>query len=797
MTRPVYRDPTRTGDARVNDLLGRMTLEEKVAQVGSVWGPDLLEGERFSIEKAEFFLCRGIGHVSRLGTASTLRPAELASTANEIQRYVLEKTRLGIPALLHEESCAGLTARGATQFPQAVGLASTWEPELVRSMADVIRQEMVAVGARQTLAPVLDVARDPRWGRCEETFGEDPYLVGRMGTAYVSGIQGPSLSHGVAATGKHFLGYGAPEGGMNWAPCQLPRRELLERILPPFEAAVREARVATIMNGYHEIDGIPCGASRELLEDLLRGELGFQGPVVSDYLTLLFLVVYHRIAADRAEAAARALEAGLDLELPRLDFFQELPAAIESGRIEAALLDRSVGRVLRLKVDLGLFEAPFVDDGAAAEVFGRPASLELARTIGAKSCVLLKNEGVLPLSRKISKLAVIGPNAASVRHLQGAYHYPTHSEPQFGPIYDGEPPADAPAAFSADFMAGAFDPAVDFRTVLPPTVTVLQGIREAAGGETEIVHVPGCDIQDSDGTGLDEAAEAARGADAAVVVVGCRSGLLKGYSSGEANDSALLRLPGAQSDLVRRVAATGTPTAVVLISGRILALSDIVDLPGAILHAWIPGQQGGRGVADVLFGDVNPAGRLPVTMPRAPGQLPLYYNHKPSGAFSQFHGDYADLPASPLFCFGHGLSYTTFEYGDLRISASEVEAGGFLDISCVVKNVGGRSGDEVVQLYVRQPFASVTRPVKELKGFVRTGLEPGQQRRIEFALDIRHFAFYDADMRFVLEPGAVEIMVGASCRDIRLRGEARIKGDRTEVRRADLRPASVRLDKGE
>ncbi len=789
-----YRNASLAVEDRARDLLARMSMEEKVAQVGSVWGPDLLEGERFSAEKAEPTLAQGIGHVSRLGTATTLRPGNLASVTNEIQRYILEKTRLGIPALLHEESCAGLTTRDATQFPQAIGLASTWEPDLVESMAGVIREEMLAVGARQTLAPVLDVARDPRWGRSEETFGEDPYLVGRMGVAYVKGIQGPSLSDGVAATGKHFLGYGAPEGGMNWAPCQLPRRELLERILPPFEAAIHEAGIATIMNGYHEIDGVPCGASKELLDDLLRGELGFDGPVVSDYLTLVFLMIYHRITEDRGEAAARALEAGLDLELPRLDFFQDLPAAIEAGRIEEAVLDRSVGRMLRLKFELGLFESPYVDHGPAAEAFSRQDSLDLARKIGGKSCVLLKNDGVLPLSREISRITVIGPNAASVRHLQGGYHYPTHSEPQFGPIYDGEPPPDAPSAFSGDFLAGAVDPNLDLKALLPPTVTILEGIREAVTPETKIVHVQGCDIQDPDTSGLDEAVEAARGAEVAVVVVGCRSGLLKGYSSGEANDSAGLRLPGAQSDLVRKVSATGTPTVVILISGRILVLSEMVEGPDAILQAWVPGQEGGHAVADVLFGEVNPAGRLPVTMPRAPGQLPLYYNHKPSGAFSQFHGDYADLPASPLYCFGHGLSYTSFEYRDLEISSPEVAAGDLLEISCVVKNVGERSGDEVIQLYVRQPNTRVTRPVQELKGFTRVEVMPGRERRVRFMLDIRHFAFYDTDMRFVVEPGSVEIMVGASCQDIRLRGEARIVGERTEVSRADIPPTSVRLD---
>ena len=794
MSRSVYRDPGLPVADPVRELLGRMTPEEKVAQVGSVWGPDLLEGECFSAQKADELLCHGIGHVSRLGGATTLRPPDLAATANEIQRYLLEKTRLGIPALLHEESCAGFTAREATQFPQAIGLASTWEPDLVEAMTGVIRQEMLAVGARQTLAPVLDVARDPRWGRCEETFGEDPYLVSRMGVAYVRGIQGSSLSRGVAATGKHFLGYGAPEGGMNWAPCQLPRREMLERILPPFEAAVREARIASIMNGYHEIDGIPCGASKELLEELLRRELGFDGVVVSDYLTLLFLMVYHRIAKERSDAAALALEAGLDVELPRLDFFRDLPSAIEAGRIEGALLDRAVGRVLRLKFELGLFDSPFVDDTRVSVAFGTRASPELARKIAAKSIVLLKNEGVLPLSPELSRIAVLGPNADSVRHLQGDYHYPTHSEPQFGPIYDGERPVDAPEAFSGGLLPGAFDRRLDLRTCFPPTVTVLEGIREAAGSKTEIVHVPGCDLQDPSPAGLEEAVEAARGADVAVVVVGSRSGLLKGYGSGEGNDSATLRLPGAQTELVRRVAATGTPTVVVLVTGRIFALTDIVDAPGAILQAWIPGQQGGRAVAEVMFGAVNPGGRLPVTMPRSAGQLPLYYNHKPSGAFSQFHGDYSDLSASPLFCFGHGLSYTRFEYEDLELSSSEVTAMGCLEVACRVTNAGDCAGDEVVQLYVRQPFASVTRPVQELKGFARVELMPGRGRRVRFRIDMRQLAFYDTEMHLVVEPGEVEIMVGASSADIRLRGSVRIVGERAEVRRGDVQPTAVILD---
>ena len=760
-------------EQRVRDLLARMTLDEELAQLGGVWGLSISEGGRLSETKAKEFLRHGTGHITRLAGATQLRPRESAELANEVQRFLIESTRLGIPAIVHEESCAGYSARDATCFSQAIGLASTWEPELIEQMTLVIRQQMRAVGAHQTLAPVLDIARDPRWGRCEETFGEDPYLTARMGVAYVRGLQGSSLRDGVVATGKHFLGYGASEGGLNWAPAPLPRRELLERFMPPFAAAIREAGLASVMNAYHEIDGIPSGASRELLEDLLRGVLGFDGVLVSDYMTVQTLMTYHQIAENESEAARRALEAGIDVELPALACYGEpLRRALEAGEVSQQLVDRSVARVLRMKFELGLFENPFVDVHAAHSVFDTREQRALARRIAQKSIILLQNrDELLPLDPDIASIALIGPSIDDPRLLQGDYHYPTHLE----------------------ILSGGGLDAAEFGRLSVPMVPVLQGVRAAVSTSTELSWARGCEILGESKEGFAEALELARRSQVAIVVVGGKSGLVEGCTSGEFCDRAELGLPGVQAELVESVAATGTPTVVVLVNGRPLALSRIVECASALVEAWIPGEEGGHAIADVLFGRIDPAGRLPVSLPRAVGQVPLYYNHKPSGARSQMRGDYVDLSTQPLFPFGHGLSYTRFEYTNLKLGARELPATATLEISLDVTNVGERPGEEVVQLYVRDRVASLTRPVKELKGFRRLALTPGESRTLVFALDLGQLAFYDTEMAFVVEPGAVEIMLGSSSQAIRLQSEIEIVGDRRVVQSAEVAPTRVEL----
>ena len=782
INRDLFSDATQSIDDRVTSLLEQMTLDEKIAQLVGVWVTEVLNDDReFQEAQAEVHLAHGIGHITRIAAASMLEPQSSARLANRIQKYLIEQTRLGIPAIVHEESCSGYMARGATTFPQAIGLASTWEPELVEKMTLVIRQQMRAVGAHQTLAPVLDVARDPRWGRIEETYGEDPFLISSLATAYIKGIQTDDWRNGIAATAKHFVAHALPEGGMNWAPVHVAEREMREMFLTPFIAAIQEGNIASVMNAYHELDGIPCGSSGELMVDLLRDELGFDGVVTSDYFTLRALVNYHRVARDEVEAARMGLEAGIDIEVPSRDCYGEpLRQALLNGDIDMALVDTSVRRVLKLKFQLGLFENPYVDDEKVVEIFNTPEQLALSRVMAQKSLVLLKNDGLLPLSKTVKTLAVIGPSADSARLLQGDYHYPSHLEHMFDQHTSDASPSPQQQAIIDNWDEH-----------FPPTVTVLEGIRAVVSAETEIRYAQGCVVNEDDTSGFDEAVAAATGADVAVVVVGDKSGLGKGFTVGETLDSATLILPGAQQALVEAIHATGTPVVLVLTTGRPYNLSWAADHIPAIIQAWLPAQEGGAAVADVLFGDVSPGGKLPVSFPRAVGQVPVYYNHKPSGGRTHWQEDYTDLSTKPLFPFGHGLSYTDFTYSDLSLSHKQATATDVVTISVRVQNTGQSAGDEVVQLYVADPIASVTRPVKMLKGFKRLTLQPGECRAVRFELDLRHLAFYDRQMRYVVEPGEIQVMIGSSSNDIRLSDSLEVTGETTPVEQVLFTPVHV------
>ncbi len=782
-----FRDPRLDVDRRAQDLLGRMTPEEKVAQLGCVWSTQLVEGEGFSPARAAEHLHHGTGQITRIGASTGLRPRESAAFMNAVQRYLVEETRLGIPALVHEESTAGFCARDADQFPQAIGLASTWDPERVERAAAAIRRQMLAVGARQTLAPVLDVARDPRWGRVEETYGEDPYLVSRLGVAYVRGMQGHDLREGVVATGKHFLGYGLSEGGHNHKPAHLGPRLLREVYARPFLAAIQEAGLASVMNAYNEIDGLPCGGAREVLDDLLRGELGFEGTVVADYFTTLLLIASHRVAADKGAAARMALEAGLDVELPALDCYRELLDDLARGALDEALVDRSVLRVLRQKLALGLFEAPFVEADRAAEVYQTPEVRGLARALAVRSLVLLKNEGeLLPLD-PTARIAVVGPCADDVRLLQGDYHYPAHAEIVYLRSDD-----DLGAVLPRSDAGSVFAPGPFY----PPTVTPLAGIRAAVADPGRVVHAPGCALTGDDRSGFGAAVAAAREADAVVVCVGGRSGLVPQCTVGEFRDASDLGLTGLQTALVGALAETGTPLVLVVISGRVHALGDAVERVAAAIEAWVPGEEGGHALADVLFGAENPSGRLPVTLPRSAGQVPLYLGqHWPTrGAAGPFCPDYVNEPATPLFPFGHGMSYTRFRYANLEISPATGPVDGVVEIACDVCNDGERAGEEVVQLYLQDRVASVARPFQQLAGFARVALAPGQTRRVRFSLHPSQLAFYDREMRFVVEPGEVTVRIAASSEDVRLEGQLVLRGETRELDPRRVVPTAARLD---
>ena len=750
---------------RVKALLTHMTLQEKVAQLGSAWVFELQEGQAFSEAKASSALGNGIGQITRIGGGSTLDPRASAEMANAIQSYLVNRTRLGIPAIVHEECCSGYLALGATCFPQIIGLASTWTPELAEAMTSVIRTQMRAVGAHQGLAPVLDVARDPRWGRVEETFGEDPTLASQMGIAYVRGLQGPDSHKGIMSTGKHFVSHAMSEGGMNCTPVHLGPREVRDVFLMPFEAVIREADLASIMNAYSEMDGEVVAASRAIMTDLLRGELGFTGLVVSDYEAIRMLNDFHCVAPNLAEAARLALCAGIDVELPTTKCYgRPLLEALQSGRIDEALVDTAVSRILQKKFELGLFENPYVDVEQVLAVYDTPEQRSLARQIAQQSIVLLKNEGgLLPLKKATGTLAVIGPNANEARNLLGDYSHPAHIEhllhanPELAVTLGYDPNAGRLARGSV---------------VIP---TVLDAIARKVSPETRVLFARGCEVNSSNRAGFDEAVQVAQKADAVILVMGDKSGLTLDCTSGEFRDRADLGLPGVQEELVRAIAATGKPVVVVLVNGRPLAIPWIAQHIPAVVEAWLPGEEGGPAIADILFGDANPGGKLPMTFPRTVGQIPIFYNHKPSGGRSHWQGDYVSLSAAPLFPFGHGLSYTRFEFSNLCIDPPRVEVGS-VRISLDIKNIGERTGDEVVQLYVRDEFASVPRPVKELKGFKRIKLDPGETRSVVFDLSVDQLAFYDQDMHLVVEPGTIHVMVGSSSEDIRLSGSFEILG---------------------
>jgi len=748
---PAYRNPALPIEQRVADLLSRMTLEDKVAQVHRVIWEELdFLGEDVALLDAEGNLAsagatRHLAHgVSGFGRISLKRtPRAAAALTNALQQYLRQHTRLGIPALFNEEGLHGLMAYRATSFPQAIALASTWDPALVEQIFTAAALETRTRGSNYVFTPVLDVARDPRWGRTEETFGEDPYLIARMGVAAIRGLQGngPWIDkRHVIATAKHYAAHGQPEGGTNSAPANFSERILREQLFPPFEAAVVEANVGSVMASYNEIDGIPAHVNVWLLRDVLRREWGFQGFVTSDGGGVDQLVSLHHVAADKAEAARRALQAGVDVELGSC--YATLAGQIQAGLIAKDTLDVAVARVLRAKFRLRLFDDPYVDPDEAERVNNCAEHRALALKAAHEAIILLKNEGnMLPLDLRqikpgvlIRTIAVIGPNAADL-HLGG---------------------------YSWDPGRG---------------VTVLEGIRAKVGSAAEVRYAEGCRITEppndwrawweddviapdpaADAARIAEAVHAAEAADVVLLVLGeneatCR----EGWSQEHLGDRDTLDLPGRQEELARAVVATGKPVVALLINGRPLSVNYLTARVPAILEGWYLGQEGGTAVADVLFGDVNPSGKLPITFPRSVGQIPAYHYHKPSARRGFLFSDIA-----PLFPFGHGLSYTTFAYANLRVEPARIGVGGTATVSVQVTNTGQRAGDEVVQLYLRDQVSSLTRPVKELKGFARITLQPGETRTVTFTLTPGSLAFLDAQQECVVEPGLFDVMVGSS-----------------------------------
>ena len=742
-----YRDAKLPVHARVADLLGRMTPAEKVAQLESVnWCNTTLYDKQtrlFSPEQARKHMPLGIGEVARPSDRHDAREATLL--ANAIQKFLVENTRLGIPAILHEEALHGLVGPGATSFPQAIALAATFDPTLAEAIFTVAGRQARARGVAHVLAPVVDVARDPRWGRIEETFGEDPFLVARMGVAAVNGFQGRRASadapidgdHVMAAL-KHMTGHGYAEGGRNTAPAIASPRMLRELFLPPFEAAVREAHALSVMASYNEIDGMPSHQNRWLITDLLRGEWGFTGILVSDYFGVAELQRRHFVAADLPSAGRAALEAGVDMELPEPDGYASLVDDLAAGRIQQATLDQAVARVLRAKFLLGLFENPYVAKTTPEPE--RPADRALALRAAEEAIVLLKNDGgLLPLDKgKVKSVAVIGPTASTC-HLGG---------------YSGKPDR---------------------------TVSILDGIRAKLGDRVKVEIAPGCGLTmggrgwtddqvtlsnpAEDARLVAEAGQLAKTVDVNILVLGQNEQLSReAWADDHRGDRMNLELVGAQMDLARAVLASGKPAVVVLIHGGPLVIPELAHKAPAILDCFYLGEETGTAVANVLFGEVSPAGRLPWTVPRASGAVPTYYNHKPSAT-----RPYLFEEPGPQWAFGHGLSYTVFRYDPIKLCPATMAPDGTTTLSVNVTNTGKRAGDEVVQLYLHDQVASITRPLKELRGFARIHLNPGESKSVSFKIGPTDLSLYDRDMKKVVEPGKWDLMVGASSADIRQR----------------------------
>jgi len=746
---------------RVRALHAQMTLEEKLAQLVGYWvdqGGEVvapLAGEMATSTRYDEATTHGLGHLTRVYGTRPVEPVERAEWLWAEQRRLKEQTRLGIPAIVHEECLTGLAAWKAATFPTPLAWGAAFDPDLVEEMGGLIGRSMRQLGIHQGLAPVLDVIRDPRWGRVDECIAEDPYVVGTIGTAYVRGLQ----AEGVHATLKHFVGYSASQAGRNHAPVHAGRREINDVFLPPFEMAVLDGGVRSVMNSYAEIDGAPVGATPEYLTAVLRDTWGFDGVVVADYFSVAFLQLMHAVAADRGEAAHLALGAGIDVELPTGDAFLEpLAERVRAGLTDEAFIDRAVLRVLSQKEDLGLLDETFTM--APTEIdLDSPEHRRVARALAEESLVLLTNDGVLPMvgagGRGPGSIAVLGPNADSTEALMGCYSFVNH--------------------------VLAHHPEVPADLEMPTVLEALQKEFPAA----EVVYAPGCEVEGSDDSGIDAAVEIARTAEVAVVVVGDRAGLFGRGTVGEGNDVESLELPGRQRELVEAVVASGTPVVMVLLTGRPYAVAWAVDgphAPAAVVQGFFPGEEGGVAIAAVLSGAVSPSGHLPVSLPRSAGAEPFSYLHPILGGPS----DVTSVDSTPVLPFGHGLSYTSFERSDL-VADGDVVAGGTFSASVRIRNTGQRAGTDLVQLYARDVHASITRPVAQLLGYRRVTLEPGEEAVVRFQVPTVRLAFTGLAFERIVEPGEVELWVGPSCADKETNASIRITGTVHRVSVEDAR----------
>jgi beta-glucosidase len=735
-----YKSSLLNVNERVNDLLSRMTIEEKVSQLMGVWNWGKEEfGNEILDDPTKMKEIFGSGvhsvHPTFIGIKETVE------FRNKIQKYLVEGTRLGIPALFIDEGQHGMMRKDATVFPQAIGLACSWDTELFEQVYEIVAHEMRSRGTHHALTPVIDVCRDPRWGRVEETYGEDPYLNSMLSCAAVKGLQGSTSGiiapDHVAATLKHFVGHGEPEGGQNQGPANYSLRVLREFHMPPFKACIEKAKPFSVMPSYNEVDGVPSHANKWLLQDVLRKEWGFEGMIISDYFGIDHLFGKQFITKDGKDAAELAFNTGVQCEFPQPVYYKHLPDLLKDGKIKLSDIDKAVSQVLKQKFEMGLFENPYVDLNIAIEVSKNPKHREIALKAAHESIVLLKNDGLLPLSKdKYKKIAVIGPCA---------------KDTYFGGYAGG------PYQF----------------------ISIVDGIKEKVGNNSEVLFAQGCKLTtntinshlnwkndeivfaspEENAKLISEAVEVAKEAEVIILCVGENEHLCReAWAQNHIGDNMTLDLFGQQDELTKAIIAIGKPVVIYLMNGRPLSVNYLSKTALAIIEGWYMGQETGTAAADIIFGDINPSGKLTITFPKSVGQLPMYYNHKPTAQYL----DYLSLDTMPLFPFGHGLSYAKFEYSNLKLSSTEMKADGKITVSVDITNSGKMAGDEIVQLYIRDIVSSVTRPVLELKDFTRITLDAGQTKNVEFEINESKLKFWDINMNCVVEPGEFKVMVGRS-----------------------------------
>ncbi len=788
----LYKDHTQSVAARVEDLLSRMTLEEKAAQLCGDLPAGFMKDGRVSLELLRERFPHGHGRFTQYSLAGIVDPVQIAEISNALQHYFVEETRLGIPVALQSENLCGYPGAEGTLFPAQINLGCTWEPELAEEMAAIIGQESRAVGINSAMSPVIDVSRDPRWGRTYETYGEDPYLISQMGIHYIRGMQGEKKD-GPACIAKHFLGYAESQGGLNCAVSRINDRELYEVFATPFEAAAKEADVSGMMANYGEIDGQCVGANKKIARTLLRDTMGFRGMLTSDGAGIMKMYTYFHIARTYKEAGLLAKKGGLDTEIPVGGAFRQLPDYVRSGELGEALLDESVRRILTIKFEYGLFEHPYVDVDNVKTAMTNAHKAEVSRKIAEKSVVLLKNDGLLPL-KKGMKLAVIGPHADNMRYPISGYTYPAYIEMikagveddgnvTFNGIADeaakdkqGNKPKKGTNNMFASFMALYNEEDRRKLDDLPSLLRKMgsRSLKDVLEDRFEVTYAQGCDIIREDDSGFAEAVRAAKESDAVILALGGNCGWVN-VTGGEGKDRSGLGLPGVQQQLLEAVCAAGKPVALVLYGPGVFALPWARDHVSAMVQAFMPGAEAGRVIADVLDGTVNPGGHMPFTVPHHIGQLPIVYNHRVGSGYSSgsdetasaiFSGGYVDATDKPLFPFGHGLSYTTFEVGPMSLSSDELPTDGQIDVGCTVKNTGERDGDQVLQLYYHFSGAHVIRPNMQLVAFRRVHLKAGESKKIVFHLEAAGLGYYNEDMVFGVEPGPAELKLGVSAMDI-------------------------------